>query len=76
MDATTRMRHKLIRAQHPGLDLKIVVQRDIAIPTKIKGKKGRIFYTEWGVKEDIPIAVFNPKKGLPTKEWLTTGRWG
>jgi hypothetical protein len=69
------MQHKLVRAQHGGLDIKLVVQRDLAIPTKIKGKKGKIYYTEWGKQEDIPLAVFNPKKGTPTKEWLIAGRW-
>ncbi len=71
LDATTRMRHRLIRSQHPRLDLKLVIQRDL----KIQGSKNKKTYMQWAKEEDIPMAVFNPKNGSPTKEWLTTGRW-
>lgn len=68
LDAPARSRHKLIREQHPGLDLRLVFQRDHVI----KQTKNKDRYSDWCRKNDIKFWIC---REMPPKEWLLKTQW-
>lgn len=55
-----RTKHRLVRAQHPELDIRIVFQKNDRL---YKGAKST--YTEWCDRQGIPWAI-----GEIPKEWI------
>lgn len=66
LDAPTRERHRLMRDQHPGLDLRLVFQKN----NVIKQTKKKERYSDWATRLEIPFCV-----GMPPKDWLEVGQW-
>lgn len=59
-----RTKHKLIKQQHPGLDIRILFQRDNQATPNLS-------YLEWCEKHDITAAVINKKNKIYVpEEWL------
>jgi hypothetical protein len=68
-DPSARARHKLIREQHPRLDLRLVFQRNHII----QSSKNKIRYSNWCEDNDIKYWVCDVQ--LPSLEWLRSSQW-
>jgi hypothetical protein len=61
LDGPDRTKLRAVRKQHPGLDIRIVFQRN----NLIKGTKNKTRYSDWATKYGFKFAF----KDVP-KEWL------
>lgn len=61
LDGPDRTKLRAVRKQHPGLDIRIVFQRN----NVIKGTKNKTRYSEWAQKNGFKFAF----REIP-KEWL------
>jgi hypothetical protein len=61
LDGPDRTKLRTVRKQHPGLDIRLVFQRD----NVIKGTKNKTRYSEWAKKNGFVYSI-----GSVPKEWL------